>query len=136
MIVEPDGPQIKIDQARSVLEKLSMRSLTENRVIILDQAQSLNPQAANSLLKMLEEPPAGTFFFMIAPTQSGLLPTLRSRSRVVQFHPLTYDQIMTKDKSPSWMIKASAGSFEKLRLLQEPAEQQLRLKAVELCSFS
>lgn len=132
VLVEPDGAQIKIDQARDVLDKLSRRSLSENRVVIIDQAQLMNPQAANSLLKMLEEPPAGTFFFMIAPSQSGLLPTLRSRSRVVQFHPLSFEQISSKDRSPSWMIKASAGSFEKLSLLQQPEEQQVRLKAVEL----
>jgi DNA polymerase-3 subunit delta' len=132
ILVEPEGPQIKIDQARAVLEKLSLRSLSKNRVIILNQAQLMNPQAANALLKMLEEPPEGTFFFMIAPTQSGLLSTLRSRSRVVQFHPLTYDQILSKEKAPTWMIKASAGSFEKLALLQEPTEQQVRLKALEL----
>lgn len=130
--VAPDGTQIKIEQAREIIERLSLRSLGENRVVIIDQAQQLNPQAANALLKILEEPPAGTFFFLIAPTQSGLLPTLRSRSRVVQFHPLTYEQLAMKDRSPTWMIKASAGSFEKLKNLQEPEEQQTRLKAIEL----
>lgn len=131
-LVEADGPQIKIDQAREVIDWLSLRSLGENRVVVIDQAQTMNPQAANSLLKILEEPPAGTFFFLIAPSPAGILPTLKSRSRVVHFKPITPEQMLTKENAPTWMIKASGGSFEKLKDLHDPAEQQTRLKAVEM----
>ncbi len=131
-LVSPQGAQIKIEQAREVVETLNLRSLGENRVIILDQAQTLNPQAANSMLKILEEPPAGTFFFLIAPTPASLLSTLRSRSRIVAFRPLSEADMIRREDAPKWMIKSSAGSFEKLRLLQEPTEQELRAKAVEL----
>ena len=132
MLVEPDGQHIKIDQAREIINKLSFKSMGENRVILMDEAQTLNPQAANSLLKILEEPPAGTFFFLIAPTQAGLLPTIRSRSRIVHFKPLLEAQIAQKEKSPAWMIKACGGSFEKLKTLQDGPEQEVRGKAIEL----
>lgn len=134
MLVEPDGLQIKIEQAREIIHKLSLKSMTENRVIVIDHAQSMNQQTANSLLKILEEPPEGTFFFLIAPTQSALLATIRSRSRTVQFKPVSEEDMKRVDQNLSapWMIKSSSGSFEKLKTLREPSEQETRAKAVEL----
>jgi len=132
LMIQPTTPQIKIEQAKEIIEYLTLQSLSGNRVIIIDQAQTLNPQAGNSLLKTLEEPPEGTFFFMIAPSVSGLMQTLRSRSRVVQFHPLTAEQLAQKVKAPAWALKSAGGSFEKLAQLQAGPEQELRLKALEV----
>ncbi len=130
--IQPTGPAIKIEQAKEVLEFLSLKSLTGNRVIILDQAQLLNPQAANSLLKTLEEPPEGTFFFLIAPSIAGIMPTIRSRSRVVQFKPLSEADLSQRVKAPAWALRSAAGSFEKLGHLQEGPEQDLRKKAADI----
>lgn len=131
-VIAPQGAGIKMEQAKEVLEFLSLKSLTGNRVIIIDQAQLLNTQAANSLLKTLEEPPEGTFFFLIAPSVAGILPTIRSRSRIVQFKPLTQEILAKKVKAPLWALRAASGSFEKLAQLQEPAELETRHKAVEI----
>lgn len=131
-VIEPSGANIKLEQAKEVIDFLSLKSLSGNRVIIIDQAQTLNPQAANSLLKTLEEPPAGTFFFLIAPSVAGLLATIRSRSRIVQFHPLTAEDLARRVKAPQWALKAARGSFEKLAQLQEGPEQELRGKAIEI----
>ncbi|MBX2988941.1 MAG: AAA family ATPase [Bdellovibrionaceae bacterium] len=124
--LEPEGPMIKIDQAREVLEFLQLRRLGRARVVLIDQAQSLNPQAANSLLKILEEPPEGTFIFLIAPSPSSVLPTLRSRSRVVQFRPLTDAELKKIQTAPDWAVRAARGSVEKLRGLMESEEQETR----------
>lgn len=131
-IVAPAGANIKIEQAKEVLEFLSFKSLSGNRVIIIDQAQTLNPQSANALLKTLEEPPAGTFFFLIANSAAGLLPTIRSRSRIVQFKPLTAELLGKRVKAPQWALKAAGGSFEKLAQLQEGPEQEVREIAIKL----
>lgn len=131
-VIEPSGLNIKIEQAREVLEFLSLKSLSGNRVIIIDQAQSMNPQTANSLLKTLEEPPEGTFFFLIAPSVAGILPTIRSRSRIVQFHPLTIEELSKKDKAPAWALKAASGSFEKLAQLQDKNEMEVRQSAMDI----
>lgn len=131
-VISPSGANIKLDQAKEVIEFLSLRSMTGNRVIIIDQAQTLNPQAANALLKTLEEPPAGTFFFLIAPSAAGLLSTIRSRSRTVQFRPLTPEDLAKKSKAPAWAVRAARGSFETLAQLLEGPEQELRSKAVEV----
>ncbi|KHD87444.1 MAG: DNA polymerase III subunit delta' [Bdellovibrio sp. ArHS] len=134
-IVEPAGAQIKMEQAREVIEFLSLKSLSGNRIIIIDQAQNLNPQAANSLLKTLEEPPEGTFFFLIAPSVAGLMQTIRSRSRIVQFKPLTAEDLQKKVKAPAWALRAARGSFEKLAQLQEGPELELRQKSVEMLNL-
>ncbi len=134
-VVEPTGAQIKMEQAKEVIEFLSLKSITGHRVIIIDQAQNLNPQAANSLLKTLEEPPEGTFFFLIAPSVAGLMSTIRSRSRIVQFKPLTAEDMAKKVKAPAWALKSAQGSFEKLAQLQEGPEQELRQKSIEILNL-
>lgn len=58
------------------------------RVVIVDAADELNTQAANALLKMLEEPPARTVMLLIAHQPSSLLPTIRSRCRMLRLVPL------------------------------------------------
>ena len=58
------------------------------RVVIVDSADDLNPSAANALLKELEEPPANTTILLVAHQPSRLLPTIRSRCRVLRLAPL------------------------------------------------
>ncbi|MEP1610607.1 MAG: DNA polymerase III subunit delta' [Roseobacter sp.] len=59
------------------------------RVVIVDAADEMNPQAANALLKMLEEPPERATLLLISHQPSGLLPTIRSRCRVLRFNTLS-----------------------------------------------
>lgn len=131
-IIAPAGAQIKMEQAKEIIEFLSLKSLGGNRVIIIDQANALNAQTANALLKTLEEPPDGTFFFLIAPSVAGIMPTIRSRSRIVQFKPLTMEELAKRVKAPTWALKAAGGSFEKLAQLQDGPELELRQKSVEI----
>lgn len=58
------------------------------RVVIIDAADEMNVQAANALLKMLEEPPARTTFLLVSHQPAGLLPTIRSRCRDLRLMPL------------------------------------------------
>ena len=59
------------------------------RVVIIDSADEMNMQAANALLKMLEEPPARTTLLLVSHQPSGLLPTIRSRCRELRLSPLS-----------------------------------------------
>ncbi|WP_299558485.1 DNA polymerase III subunit delta' [uncultured Sulfitobacter sp.] len=63
------------------------------RVVIIDDADQMNATAANALLKMLEEPPARALLLLISHQPSGLLPTIRSRCRVLPLRPLSEDQV-------------------------------------------
>lgn len=58
------------------------------RVAIVDSADEMNPSAANALLKLLEEPPAGVTILLVSHQPSGLLPTIRSRCRELRLVPL------------------------------------------------
>jgi DNA polymerase-3 subunit delta' len=131
-VVIPNGANIVVSQAREIIDFLNLKSLSGRRVIIIDQAQLLNPMAANSLLKTLEEPPEGTFFFLIAPSIAGLLPTIRSRSRAVHFRPLQERDLAQRSQAPQWAIRSARGSFQKLSQLLDRGEQELRGKSVEI----
>jgi len=80
---------IPIDEIRSVQHRLTTRpTLGTRRAVIIDPADDLEKGAVNALLKSLEEPPAGTYFLLVAHRPGRLLPTIRSRCRMLRFAPL------------------------------------------------
>lgn len=85
---------IPIDEIRAVQHRLVTRpTLGSRRVVIIDPADDLEKNAANALLKSLEEPPVGTFFLLVTHRPGRLLPTIRSRCRMLRFAPLSDAQI-------------------------------------------
>jgi DNA polymerase-3 subunit delta' len=77
---------IRIAQIRAMQSRLSTRpTMGDGRAIIIDPADDLERNAANALLKSLEEPPTGTYFLLVAHSPARLLPTIRSRCRVLRF---------------------------------------------------
>lgn len=92
----PDGPlrQIGIPQMRLLRERAQFKPLHgERRVFLIDKADRANEQAANSLLKTLEEPPAHLILILTADNAFDLLPTIRSRAVQIAFSPLPSDEI-------------------------------------------
>ena len=80
---------ITVDEVRALRGFFSLtRPDGGPRVVIVDAADELNLNAANALLKMLEEPPAATVFLLVAHVPSRLLPTIRSRCRTLRCPPL------------------------------------------------
>jgi DNA polymerase-3 subunit delta' len=80
---------IPIDEVRAMQRRLTTRpTLGERRVVIVDPADNLEASASNALLKSLEEPPQGTFFLLVSHRIGRLLPTIRSRCRVLRFPPV------------------------------------------------
>jgi DNA polymerase-3 subunit delta' len=85
---------IKVEQVRKLSERLSLRALEGGaKVSILVEADRLNPQAQNALLKTLEEPPPQTFIVLLTSAPDRLLPTLRSRCSPLKFRPLSNEII-------------------------------------------
>lgn len=85
---------ITIDQIRQMQHRLTTRpTLGSRRAIIIDPADDLEKNAVNALLKSLEEPPAGTYFLLISHQPGRLLPTVRSRCRVLRFAALGPDEL-------------------------------------------
>lgn len=68
-------------------------SLSPRRVIVIDAIDDLERASANALLKNLEEPPADTVFLLVSHAPGRLLPTIRSRCRVLRFGPLSTDDM-------------------------------------------
>jgi DNA polymerase-3 subunit delta' len=80
---------IKVDQVRELIEFLGLTAaLSPWRVVIIDMVDELEGSGANALLKMLEEPPPNTLFFLVSNAAGRLLPTIRSRCRRLDFHEL------------------------------------------------
>ncbi len=112
LLVEPQGAGIKIEQAREILRFLALRQLGRARVVIVDEAHLLNPQAGNSLLKALEEPPPGTHFVLVTSQPGALLPTIRSRAQTIRFQALADEVVAALTGAPDWVVRAAQGSVE------------------------
>lgn len=75
---------IKVDHLREVLRALAFHAMEGRRVVLLENAQRMTMQAQNALLKSLEEPDSETHFILTASGDAGLLPTVRSRCRIMR----------------------------------------------------
>lgn len=81
---------LTVDEVRRLRNFLHLSAADGGRrVVIVDPADEMNIQAANALLKMLEEPPHGVVFLLISHQPSGLLPTIRSRCRELRLTTLS-----------------------------------------------
>jgi DNA polymerase-3 subunit delta' len=87
--ITPIASVIKIDQIRALLQQLSLKpNEAHRRVVTISNAQSMNPESGNALLKVLEEPPDRTLIILTARQTADLLPTIVSRCRHIHFSPL------------------------------------------------
>lgn len=85
---------ITVDQVREMIRRLSTKpTMGDRRAIVIDPADDMEKGAVNALLKALEEPPAGTYFLLIAHQPGRLLPTVRSRCRVLRFAALDAEKL-------------------------------------------
>lgn len=85
---------ITVDQVRSLQPLFATTpSLSPRRVVVIDAIDDMERGGANALLKNLEEPPASTIFLAVSHAPGRLLPTIRSRCRVLRFAPLEAEQV-------------------------------------------
>lgn len=96
IVVRPEEkPSIGIEQVQQLQHQLQL-SISRpgvTRVVIIDQADSLTPEAQNALLKTVEEPPRHTLILLIVVNNEAILPTVRSRCQLINFSPLPEDQV-------------------------------------------
>ncbi len=95
LVIPPDPPQvmIKVDQVRKVIDGIYYRPAEAKEKVYIFTAASFMKEAANSLLKILEEPPEFATIFLLAENAGELLPTIRSRSMQVPLACLTLEEI-------------------------------------------
>lgn len=92
--IHPQGKNIKIDQIRELQEALSYKRWQGNyKIAVIDEVDLMTDEAANSLLKILEEPSEKTCFVLITSRPQSLLPTIWSRCQLYSFRALTPELI-------------------------------------------
>jgi DNA polymerase-3 subunit delta' len=95
--IKPSGLFIKIEQIRALCQTLAMKPYESGmRVVLISDAQAMNPAAGNALLKVLEEPPSGTILILVANHTADLLPTIVSRCRQIRFNPISRAEMETE----------------------------------------
>jgi DNA polymerase-3 subunit delta' len=93
--IVPETQFLRIGEIRALQEELALKAFSDRpRAAILSPADRMTPQAANALLKTLEEPPPGTHLILIAHRVAGMLPTIVSRCQRVPFLPLPTDTVV------------------------------------------
>jgi DNA polymerase-3 subunit delta' len=86
VIERPETGSVKIDEVREAIASTGYRPFEgRRRVVVLDEADRLNPESQNALLKSLEEPPASSVFILISSRPETLLATVRSRCSRLRF---------------------------------------------------
>ncbi|HEX5234856.1 MAG TPA: DNA polymerase III subunit [Silvibacterium sp.] len=95
LVIPPDPPQllIKLGQVRSLIREIYRMPAQARRAVYIFTSSGFMKEAANSLLKALEEPPAHASIILLAENPGDLLPTIRSRAAIVRLGALPLEQI-------------------------------------------
>ena len=135
-LLEPLGEMIRIDDVRTLRRDLHMRPFEgERRVYLVLDAQRLNEDAADALLKDLEEPPSYAVIVLVASELGPLPPTILSRCQLVPFRRLSERAVrewiagQAPDRSEEEvraLARAAAGRLDRARRLLDPAAADRR----------
>lgn len=122
---------ILVDAIRDLEKEANYRPFeAKTRFFIIDDADKMNDQAANALLKTLEEPPATSYIFLITSRPDSLLPTIRSRCQTLRFAPVSTDEI------EQYLITTRAYSHHEAVLAARLARGQLgRAVTIDVAEF-
>lgn len=140
-----DGLSIKIKQVRELVPRAALRpSRGRWQVIVVEDADRLGEDAADALLLGLEEPPPRTVWMLCAPTAEDIVPTIRSRCRVVPLRTPPYDAVaayLTETEgvhaeSAAFAARASLGHIGRARALATNEQARTRRDEVLRLPFA
>jgi len=136
---------LPVDVIRDFLvDKVQLKpSLSESKVFIVSEAEKLNTESQNLLLKTLEEPPNKSFIILLCTKLDNLLPTTKSRCQIVHFGPLDEEKIIeylakkdvTKQEAKFW-ARLTGGSIGQAEIFSklEPSFYQIKKELIERLS--
>jgi DNA polymerase-3 subunit delta' len=137
-----DKKEISIDAVRDVIARLNLKPATRgrqyiNRVVLIDEAHLSSAEAQNSLLKVIEEPPAGTVFLLTTNSETVILPTIASRAQKLKIGTVSLsdaksyfaDKYDLKTLSSAWQL--SGGSAGLLAAILADNQQHPLKQSVE-----
>lgn len=137
MMLAPEeaGKAIKVDAVRQMTLEIALTpQYAGYRVVIIDQADALNGNAANALLKSLEEPPNGTVIVLVTDRPQQLPATIRSRCRNLSISPIKTDMALDwlsqqgiRDEAPA-LLSTAAGSPLRAASLESSEAVKKRLE--------
>lgn len=109
--VKPEGQFIKIDSIREACRRLNLKGFeSSKKILIISEAEYLNDESSNALLKTLEEPTPQTVIILIATTLKAILPTIASRCQKIVFSSLSEENLVSLLKN-RFGIHADAGVY-------------------------
>ncbi len=135
-LLRPEGTQnYKVDQLRELRRNVSLMAYHEGRrVYLIPDADKMNPEGANAILKTLEEPSSGVVLILVTSKSIKLLPTIHSRCQKVRFgrlsdhdlEPFLIQEYSLDKETASLLARLSEGSPGRSRELTLPSVSQLR----------
>ena len=138
MLIEPeDGKSIKIEQIRYLQEKIAEKPImSDKKVYIINNSDSMTTEAQNCLLKTLEEPPEYAIMILVLSNENKLLTTIKSRCTKIAFQPLTQEEVAQYFSSNhlevpnETMLKICNGSIGKAIQMQEEIVQYEKIDTI------
>jgi len=141
LLVLPAGEVIKVEQVRALVGEIAEKPFEgRGRAIVVDDAHRMTEQAANTLLKSLEEPPASTHFLLVTPAPQALLPTIRSRCQHLRFGALSaalIEELLLREgtmtaETAALRARLSGGSLGAALAFEEEGFEALRAELLDL----
>ncbi len=111
--IDADNKQARIfvTESESILNKLSLKSVEGGyKIMIIWHAEKMNQECANSILKLLEEPPAGTIFILTTDAPEQMLETIISRTQRIEFKRIPEQLIEQRLTGPGYMLDADTAA--------------------------
>ena len=111
--IDADNKQARIfvTESESILSKLSLKSVEGGyKIMIIWHAEKMNAECANSILKLLEEPPAGTIFILTTDAPEQMLETIISRTQRIEFKRIPEQLIEQRLTGPGYMLDADTAA--------------------------
>ena len=133
---ENKQPVISKDESIEIIRKLSYTSFEgKGKVLVIWQPEKMNNEAANKLLKILEEPPEETYFLLVSHDSEKLLSTIISRTQLVKFGSVNYEEIrvglmnkfQTSPDSAAEIAALSEGNFRNAKKILIQADQNAQI---------
>lgn len=112
-IIEPDGNSVKIEQIRTLQRKIIEAPIvSEKKVYIINNADTMTVEAQNCLLKTLEEPPKYVNIFLIGSNENNFLSTIKSRCTIIKFQDIKKEEIQQFLEKNYEITQVSDNMFE------------------------
>ena len=119
--IMPEKTEIRVDQIRALRDFVYIRpAISNKKVVIIQNAETMNLYAQNALLKVLEEPPTDTFLILVCNNLRKVLPTIKSRCFLLEATPLTMDELAKRTGiTDPILLELADGSLKLLNQIKE-----------------